>query len=177
VAQATPRSLGVASATRTPPALHPPVLRRGEAGRVAFPSNQPLNGQHYSIRRDYATPAAQTPPDAKKRRNPLQTKSISRSTSDRYRTTAGPLSQQHACPTRRARPNQPRRPPRTPPSQKPWAVSPRMRSPAALRVPVAARRAIPPAAPSRHRRFKIARNRRPQRQSPHYSPRTHISAH
>jgi len=26
----------------------------------------PLNGQHYSIRRDYSTPAAQRPPDAKK---------------------------------------------------------------------------------------------------------------
>ena len=119
----------------------------------------PLNGQHYSIRRDYATPAAETPPETKKTRNPLQTKGNSRSTSDRYRTSAGPLSQQQACPTRRAAHNQPRRAHRTPPRQKAWAVSSRMRSPAALRVPIAARRAIPLAAPAPHRRFKRARNR------------------
>ena len=57
----------------------------------------PLNGQHYSIRRDYSTPAAERPPDAKSSRNPLQTKGISRSTSDPCRTSAGPLPKQHAC--------------------------------------------------------------------------------
>jgi hypothetical protein len=83
----------------------------------------PLNGQHYSIRRDYSTPAAQRPPDAKSSRNPLQTKGISRSTSDPCRTTAGPLPKQHACHTRRAGNHKPARAPRTPVKQKAWAVS------------------------------------------------------
>jgi len=83
----------------------------------------PLNGQHYSIRRDYATPAAQTPSDAKKRRNPLQTKGISRSTSDPCRTSAGPLSHHQACPTPRVGNHKPGRAPRTPAKQKAWAVS------------------------------------------------------
>jgi len=83
----------------------------------------PLNGQHYSIRRDYSTPAAQRPPEAKSSRNPLQTKGISRSTSDRYRTSAGPLPKQHACTTGRAGKNKPGRASRTPGKQKGWAVS------------------------------------------------------
>jgi hypothetical protein len=83
----------------------------------------PLNGQHYSIRRDYSTPAAQRPPDTKSSRNPLQTKGISRSTSDRCRTTAGPLPKQHACHTGRAGNHKPARAPRTPAKQKAWAVS------------------------------------------------------
>jgi hypothetical protein len=70
--------------------LQPPRL--GQSG--------PLNGEQYSIRRDYATPAVARPPDAKSSINPLQTKGISRSTSDRYRTSAGPLRKQQACPTR-----------------------------------------------------------------------------
>ena len=44
----------------------------------------PLNDQHYSIQRDYSTPAAQRLPDAKSGRNPLQTKGHSRSTSDPF---------------------------------------------------------------------------------------------
>jgi hypothetical protein len=83
----------------------------------------PLNGQHYSIRRDYSTPAAQRPPDAKSSRNPLQTKGISRSTSDPCRTTAGPLPKQHARHTRRAGNHKPARAPRTPAKQKAWALS------------------------------------------------------
>ena len=83
----------------------------------------PLNGQHYSIRRDYSTLAAERPPDAKSSRNPLQTKGISRSTSDPYRTTAGPLPKQHACDTGLAGNNKPGRAPRTPGKQKAWAVS------------------------------------------------------
>ncbi len=83
----------------------------------------PLNGQHYSIRRDYSTPAAQRPPDAKSSRNPLQTKGISRSTSDPCRTTAGPLPKQHACNRSRAGNHKPGRAPRTPLKQKAWAVS------------------------------------------------------
>ena len=83
----------------------------------------PLNGQHYSIRRDYSTPAAQRPPDAKSSRNPLQTKGISRSTSDPCRTTAGPLPKQHACNTGRAGNHKPARAPRTLIKQKAWAVS------------------------------------------------------
>ena len=82
----------------------------------------PLNGQHYSIRRDYSTPAAQRPPDAKSSRNPLQTKGISRSTSDPCRTTAGPLPKQRASHTRRAGNHKPARAPRTPVRQKAWAV-------------------------------------------------------
>src|ERR1039457_481486 len=58
-----------------------------------------LHGQNNPIRRDYSTPAAEKPPDAKSSRNPLQTKGISRSTSDPCRTTAGPLPKQHACHT------------------------------------------------------------------------------
>ncbi len=75
--------------------------------RPRLAQSGPLNGQHYSIRRDYATLAAETPPETKKRGNPLQTKGISRSTSDRCRTSAGPISQQQACPTPRASRNQP----------------------------------------------------------------------
>ncbi len=62
----------------------------------------PLNGQHYSIRRDYSTPATNRPPDAKSSSKPLQTKGHSRSTSDRYRITAGPVPQQQACNATRA---------------------------------------------------------------------------
>ena len=78
----------------------------------------PLNGQHYSLRRDYSTPAAQRPPDAKSSRNPLQTKGISRSTSDRCRTTAGPLRKQHACNTGRDGNHKPGGAPRTPANQR-----------------------------------------------------------
>ena len=136
----------------------------------------PLNGQHYSIRRDYATPAAKRPPETKKSRNPLQTKGISRSTSERYRTSAGPPPKQHACHTRRAGHHKPGRTHRTPARQKAWTVSPRMRSPAALRVPLAARRTIPLAAPSRHGRLKRARNRSRQRPLAHSSSRSHTCA-
>ena len=132
--------------------------------RPRLAQSGPLKGQHYSIRRDYATSAAVRPPDTKSSRNPLQTKGNSRSTSDRYRTSAGPLSHQHACPTRRAGHNQPRRAHRTPASQRAWAVSPRMRSPAALRARIAVKRTIPLVTPSRHRRFKRVRNRSRQRQ-------------
>ena len=83
----------------------------------------PLNGQHYSIRRDYSTPPAQRPPHAKSSRNPLQTKAISRSTSDPCRTTAGPLPKQHARNTGRAGNHKPGRAPRTLVKQKAWAVS------------------------------------------------------
>jgi hypothetical protein len=83
----------------------------------------PLNGQHYSIRRDYSTLAAQRPPDAKSSRNPLQTKRISRSTSDRCRTSAGPLPKQHAYHTGRAGNHKTGRALRTPAKQKAWAVS------------------------------------------------------
>jgi hypothetical protein len=69
----------------------------------------PLNGQHYSIRRDYSTRTTKRPLDAKTSRKPLQTKDHSRSTSDRYRTTAGPLPKQHACNTGRAGNNKPGR--------------------------------------------------------------------
>jgi hypothetical protein len=91
--------------------------------RPCLGQSGPLNGQHYSIRRDYSTPAAQRPPDAKSSRNPLQTKGISRSTSDPCRTTAGPLPKQHACHRRRAGNNKPARAPRTLVKQKAWAVS------------------------------------------------------
>jgi hypothetical protein len=136
----------------------------------------PLNGQHYSIRRDYATRAAQSRPDTKTSINPLQTKGVSPSTSDRYHTSATPLSHHPACPRPRAGHNQPRKVPRTSPRQTAWAGSPRTRSPAALRAfaapqgplawaarrrlrrrrraPTATRRTIPRAMPSRPRRFK-----------------------
>jgi hypothetical protein len=55
--------------------------------------------------------------------NPLQTKGISRSTSDRCRTSAGPLPNQQACRTRRAGYNKPGRAPRTAGKQKAWAAS------------------------------------------------------
>ena len=135
--------------------------------RPRLAQSGPLNKQHYSLRRHYSTPAAPRPPDAKTSIKPLQTKGVSLSSSDRYRTSAGPLSHQQACPTPRAGHNQPGRPPRTLPSQKPRAVSPRNRSPASLRLPLAARRTIPLAAPSRHRRFEPARNRSRRRQSAH----------
>ncbi len=136
----------------------------------------PLNGQHYSIRRDYATKPAARPPDTKKSRKPLQTKGLSRSASDRCRTSAGPLLKQQAGNTGRAGNNKPGRAPRTPARRRAWAVSPGMRSPAGLRVPISARRTIPMAAPSRQGRFKGARNRRRQRRVGHYSSRTHICA-
>jgi hypothetical protein len=60
--------------------------------------------------------------DAKSSRNPLQTMGISRSTSDRYRTSAGPLPKQHACNTGRAGNNKPGRAPRTPGKQKARAM-------------------------------------------------------
>ena len=91
--------------------------------RPRLSQSGPLNGQHYSIRRDYSTPAAERPPEAKSSRNPLQTKGLSRSTSDPCRTTAGPLPKQHACHTRRAGNHKPARAPRTPGKQKAWAVS------------------------------------------------------
>jgi hypothetical protein len=101
--------------------------------RPRLAQSGPLNGQHYSIRRDYSPPAAERPTDTKKRINPLQTKGVSRSTSDRYRTSARPLSHHPACPMRRASHNRPGKAPRTLARQRAWAASPRMRSPAALR--------------------------------------------
>jgi len=83
----------------------------------------PLNGQHYAIRRDYSTRTIKRALDAKTSRKPLQTKGHSRSTSDRYRTTAGPLPKQHASNTRRAGNNRLGRAPGTPGKQKPLAVS------------------------------------------------------
>jgi hypothetical protein len=115
--------------------------------RPRLAQSGPLKGQHYSIRRDYATPAAVRPRDAKSSTNPLQTKGISLSTSERYRTSAGPLSQQHACPTRRAGHNQPARTPRIPARQRVSAVSTRMRSRTGHRVRVAVKRTIPLAVP------------------------------
>jgi hypothetical protein len=75
---------------------------QGEYEKSRLGQSDPLNSQHYSIRRDDSTPAAQRSPDAKSSSDPLQTKGISRSTSDHCRTTAGPLPKQHACNMRRA---------------------------------------------------------------------------
>ena len=82
-----------------------------------------------SIIRSGATTPRPQPKDRRMRkssRKPLQTKAISRFTSDPCRTTAGPPPKQHACNTRRAGNHKPARAPRIPGKQEGWVVSRRL---------------------------------------------------